>query len=126
MIPMKSKQRCQKKSLTCSWCVDDVALGLVCGLKTFCGFRSSILEQQYLNTVYPLYLYSVPAINSIVLLHCKPVQPTTVNVHFVLAVQHCSLVTGSIQCTILCTPELKWQLSTHGGARVLQYLIDLT
>ena len=28
-------------SLTCSWCADDVALGLVYGLKTFRDFRSS-------------------------------------------------------------------------------------
>ena len=31
-------------SLTCSWCTDDVALGLVCGLQTCCDFRSSILK----------------------------------------------------------------------------------
>ena len=31
-------------SLTCSWCADDVVLGMVYGLKTFCDFRSSTLK----------------------------------------------------------------------------------
>ena len=31
-------------SLNCSWCADDVAIGMVHGVKMFCDFRSSILN----------------------------------------------------------------------------------